>query len=151
MFNIIHTGNLQVIRAMGRSDITLIMEIVKKSSYAVVILLFVLFSTRPEMLAVASIVNTLIATVINTVPNVKLIGYKVKYQLYDILPNLITSTIMCVCVLLIGRLELNVYLLLFIQVVSGVVIYLALNVLIRNPNLKLAINMVKGFLKHKNV
>ena len=151
MFNIIHTGNLQVIRALGRSDVTLIMEIIKKFSYAVVILLFVLFSNGPEMLAVASIVNTLIATVLNTVPNVKFIGYKMRYQLYDLLPNLITSIIMCVCVLLIGRLELNIYLLLFIQVFSGVVIYLTLNILIRNPNLKFAVNTVKGFLKRKNV
>ena len=145
MFNIIHTGNLQVIRALGRSDISLIMEIIKKSLYALVILIFVLFTDRPEYLALACVINTLIATVVNTIPNVKLIGYKMRYQLYDILPNLITSAIMCICVILIGKLNLNIYLLLAVQVISGALIYVVLNVIFRNKNLGYVWNTAKSF------
>ena len=147
MFNIIHTGNLQAIRALGRSDVILTMEIIKKTSYAIVILLFVIFTDRPELLALASIVNTVIATIVNIVPNSRLIGYKAKNQLLDVLPNLITSTVMCICVLLIGRLNMNMYALLVLQVVMGIIIYLLLNILVKNKNYEYVLNTIVSSVK----
>ncbi len=147
MFDMIQTGNLQVIKALGRSDITLILEILKKSLYFIVILSFILFTNRPEYLALACVINTLIATSINTFPNRKLIGYQYRLQLLDVLPNLITALLMGVVVFGLGILEIHPLLLLTVQVLGGAGTYLILNLIIRNQNLNYIWNIAIGFLR----
>lgn len=147
MFNIISIGNLQTIKAIGRSDVSLILEIVKKCSFFAIIFVFVLFSNNPVLLAVSSIVCTIIALLINTFPNRKLIGYKYRYQLADILPNLIISLIMGAVILLMNQLSLHPLLLLVLQVVSGVAIYVLLSVITKNKNFYYLYSTLIHFLK----
>ena len=147
MFNMIQVGNLQAIKAIGRSDITLILEIVKKSLYFLIVGAFIFFSDRPEMLAVSSVVCTLVASVINTFPNRKLIGYRYRYQIIDILPNLLISAVMLAVVLLIGMLNLSSLLLLVLQVLAGVAVYLLLSIITKNENFTYLIGYVKLMLK----
>lgn len=133
-FNIVQTGNLQTIRAIGRSDIILKLEIIKKSLYFVVILLALIFAKSPEGLALATIINTCIATVVNTTPNRKLIGYRYRDQIADILPNLMICVAMGVLVYLINFLAIGALLKLFVQIVVGVVSYVLFSVLTRNQS-----------------
>lgn len=149
MFDMIHSGNCETIKAMGRSDIYLIMEVIKKTSYLFVIGLFVWLSDRPEMLAVSFVVCALVATFVNSVPNRKLIGYKFRYQCQDLLLNLGTSLLMCLVVVLAGKLPLPGAALLLIQVLIGITVYIALNLLVRNSSLTYLWNFVKGLLKGK--
>ena len=146
MFNIIQNGNLQAIRAIGRSDIILKLEIIKKSAYFIVILCFVLFSNSPQLLAAATVVNTILATLVNTFPNRKLIGYRYRLQLADLLPNFILALIMGVLVYLMNFIPINKLLLLVLQVASGVIIYLALSIITRNENFKYFLNLAKNML-----
>lgn len=147
MFDIIQVGNLQTIKAIGRSDISLTMEIIKKVSYFFIILAFIFFSNSPITLAVSSIVCTVVATIINTYPNRKLIGYKYRYQIADIVPNLAISLIMGAVVLLMNRLNLAPLPLLASQLLAGVVLYLLLSVITKNENLKYLLKTAKQFLK----
>ena len=147
MFDMIQVGNLQTIKAIGRSDISLILEIIKKSSYFVIILVFIFVSNSPVMLAVSAICCTVVATIINTFPNRKLIGYKYRYQIADIAPNLIISLIMGAVVLLMNKLTVAPILLLPLQVVTGAVIYIGLSLLTRNENFKYLLKTGKQFLK----
>lgn len=149
MFNIIQNGNLQTIRAIGRSDIILLLEIIKKVSYFAVIVAFLLFTDSPEGLAVSAIVNTVIATVVNTFPNRKLIGYRYRLQVMDLFPNLLTAGVMGVAVYAMNGLPWNDGVLLLLQIVAGAVIYVVLNRLIRNENLSYFIDTVKKFLKKR--
>lgn len=149
MLNIIQNGNLQVYRAIGRSDLILKLEIIKKSAYFIVILLFIIFTDKPEYLAFACIINTFIATIVNTAPNRKLINYRYRLQIADLLPNFILSTVMGVAVYFIGLIKMHVVLLLVVQVLSGIVIYVALSFITQNKNFKYLLNMIKGFLKRK--
>lgn len=135
MFDMIHIGNCEVIKAMGRSDIYLIMEIIKKTGYFITIALFLCFTNTPESLALAFLVCTIIAIIVNAIPNRKLIGYKFRYQILDLLPNLITAVIMLIFVSLVGMLKVNNILLLILQILAGVVVYLTLNIIIKNPSL----------------
>lgn len=148
-FNMIQTGNLQVIRALGRSDIILKLEIIKKSLYFIVILLFVLLSTSPVYLAIACIVNTIIATIVNTIPNRKLLKYKYSMQISDLLLNFTISLIMGVAVYFMGFLKINIYFLFALQILTGVALYVLLNIIIRNSSMKYFISSVKGFISKK--
>ena len=150
MFNVIQTGNLQVIRAIGRSDIILKLEIIKKSLYFAVILLFVLFTNNPIYLGVACVINTFIATIVNVAPNKKLVGYTYSMQLSDLLWNFLTALAMGCIVFLMGFLNLNVYLLTVLQIVTGVITYVILSFITRNPNAKDLISIIKGFLMKRS-
>lgn len=147
MFDMIQSGNLQVIRAVGRSDILLILEIVKKTTYAIVIALFVFFTNKPEYLALACIINTGVATLVNTFPNRKLIGYKYRLQVLDLLPNFIIAAIMGAVVYCVGLLKINLLLLFALQIVSGFFTYILLSVITKNENLQYVLEIIRKFLK----
>lgn len=147
MFNIIQTGNLEAIKAIGRSDIILKLEIIKKSLYFTVIFLFVWFTDSPEMLALSSIVCTMIATVVNTVPNRSLIGYRYRDQVKDIMPNLLLATVMGLVVLFMNRIPVSPVLMLILQILTGAVIYVVLSLILKNENFMYLLGMVKQIRK----
>lgn len=149
MFNIIQNGNLQTIRAIGRSDIILKLEVIKKTLYFIVIISAVFLSKSPETLAAATIINTGIATVVNTAPNRKLIGYRYRDQIVDILPNLLLSAAMGVAVYLINYLAIAPVVKLLSQCVAGAGIYVLLSILTRNENYYYLLQMLKQFIFKK--
>ena len=149
MFNIIQNGNLQTIRAIGRSDIILKLEIIKKSLYFLVIGLTVIFARDPVILALATVVNTGIATVVNTAPNRKLIGYRYRAQLWDIAPNLLIAGVMGVAVYFMSGLPLHPALVLVIQCAAGAVIYVLLSVITRNKNFDYLLGLCKQYIFKK--
>lgn len=150
MLNIIQVGNLQAIKAIGRSDITLILEMVKKSFYLIIIILFVILSKNPIVLALSSIVCTVFATVVNTYPNRKLLGYKYKYQLNDLLPNLIISIIMGIVVYLIKYIQISKVLILILQVFIGIIVYILLSKFTKNENLYYLIDYVRSYFRKRD-
>ena len=143
MLDIVQVGNLQAIRAMGRSDVILILEVLKKSVYFAIIAAFVLLSDSPQLLAVSAVICTLVATGINTFPNRKLIGYKYRYQLMDLLPNLLLAAAMGAVVLLVGKLPLPSGLLMLLQIVVGGGVYVLLSAITRNESFLYVLNLVK--------
>lgn len=149
MFNIIQNGNLQTIRAIGRSDIILKLEIIKKSLYFLVIILAVILSTKPEHLALATIINTCIATLVNTAPNRKLIGYRYRDQVADLLPNLLITVAMGVAVYMINYLALSVFLKLLIQIAVGVAVYVLLSLLTHNASFHYLLKTIKRYILKK--
>lgn len=146
MFNIIQNGNLQTIRAIGRSDIILKLEILKKSLYFLVIFIAVFLAKSPQWLAAATILNTIIATIINTTPNRKLINYRRRDQFADILPNLVISVIMGAAVYAINYLSIAPLVKLGLQFVVGAVLYVILSILTCNDNFSYLLKTLKQFL-----
>ncbi len=149
MFSMINIGNCETIKAMGRSDIFLIMEIIKKVFYFIIIGVFIICSDSAIILAVASLLCTLVAVVVNTVPNRKLISYKYKDQIIDILPNLITAIIMSISVYMVGKIDFDALPLLALQVFSGMIIYILLNMLIGNKSFSFCLSFLKEMVDRK--
>lgn len=149
MFNIIQVGNLQAIKAIGRSDITLILEIIKKSVYFIIILIFVLLSKKPIVLAFSSIACTMFATLVNTYPNRKLLGYKYRYQLSDLLPNFIISIIMGIIVYFIKYINLSIYITLILQLIVGFITYLLLSIITKNKNFYYLLDYIKSYFRRE--
>lgn len=143
MLDLIQVGNLQAIRALGRGDLILKMEIIKKSSYAVVIVIAVILAKTPLLLASAGIVTSMIATAVNTYPNRKLIGYGFLQLFRDLIPNLLPAALMAGIVLFMNRLNLNMVLLVFLQLLVGGASYILLCAVFRNENLRYLKNMLQ--------
>lgn len=149
MFDTIHTGNCETIKGMGRSDIYLKMELIKKSLYFATIGLFMLVTDSPVALALSAIVCTIIAIIVNSIPNIRLIGYSIKYQLADLLPNLSIAVIMCIVISLLSGLQVPAIAGLIIQIVVGITIYIMLAVLTHNENFHYMYGIIMTKLKRK--
>lgn len=143
MFDVVAAGNCETIKAMGRSDIFLNIEIIKKTGYFITLILFLLLSSSPKTLAISLLVCTGIQITVNSFPNRKLIGYRGTYQLIDLLPNLVISLIMYIFVLWIGQLAMNIAAKLILQILTGIVTYVLLALLTKNQAMQYALNLIR--------
>lgn len=147
MFEMVALGNCETIKAMGRSDVFLIMEIVKKVGYFVAIVVFVFFSDSAETLASVYIVCTVIQVIVNSIPNKRLIGYKYSLQIKDLAPNLSLAIVMCVAVVLIGKITLNSTALLLVQILGGGAVYILLSAVTKNESFQYFLSMFLNIIK----
>ncbi|MBR5234510.1 MAG: lipopolysaccharide biosynthesis protein [Clostridia bacterium] len=129
-FEPIQTANLQAIKAVGRSDIFLKLEIIKKLSYTVI--LFAVMFQSIDAIAYSLLLNTFIAIIVNTTPNKKLIGYSFKELIADMAPGILVSTVMAGIVFAEGMfLPLSPLPMIIVQVATGGVVYLVLSVVFK--------------------
>lgn len=122
MFYPIHTANLNAIKAMGRSDLFLKLEIWKKV-VGMILLLSTMFISV-EAMAYSLLISTLTSMIINSWPNKELLNYSFIEQMKDILPSIFLAVGMGAVVYLIGYLPIPTLPLLLIQVACGGVIYI---------------------------
>lgn len=145
----IHSGNLQAINAVGRSDVYLKLEIIKKVYGLIALVIAVLFFDSPLAIAATGIITTCISCFVNAAPNKELIGYSYLEQMRDILPSLLVSLLMCGIVLLVGKLQLPMVLTLGLQILTGVVVYVALSWALGLKTFKQMLKLVKELWKKK--
>lgn len=122
LFEPVHTANLNAIKAMGRSDLFLKMEIGKKIVSLILLLLTVFISV--EAMACSLLVSTLTSMMFNCWPNRKLLHYSFFEQMKDILPSILLALVMGAVVYLIGFAKLPTIVLLATQVICGALIYI---------------------------
>ncbi len=145
MFQPIHTANLNAIKALGRSDLFLKLEVWKK-----VVGLILLCSTMwisVEAMAYSSFVSGILAQIINSWPNKKLLNYSYLEQLKDIIPSILLAVFMGVCIYPISLLHLNHILLLTIQIVLGASIYIVGSIIVKIDSFQYLWGIVKSILK----
>ena len=127
----IHTANLQAVNAMGRSDLFLKLEIMKKGIGLIALLISMRIS--PLAMAASLIVTDIIATFINTSPNLELLKYGYFEQLKDLLPSFAMAMGMAVIVYPISFLKISDIYIMILQIVTGGLIYLLESIIFRNP------------------
>lgn len=147
LFYPIHTANLNAIKAVGRSDMFLKLEIIKK--IIGLILLFATMIISVEAIAYSLLVSTITSQIINTWPNRKLLNYGYFEQLKDILPNLFLALFMGICVSFIGYLCLPDIITLIIQVIFGASIYIVGSILFKVESFTYVFDIIKTFIHKK--
>ena len=122
----IHITNLQAINAMGRSDIFLRLELVKKGMSVAALGVGMCFSVYGMVMIKA--LQDFLCTFVNAAPNRKLLGYRIGQQWMDVMPSAGLSFLMCMVVLAVGRLFEGMFPLgrLAVQISSGAVLYAGL-------------------------
>lgn len=85
MFYPIHTANLNAIKAMGRSDLFLKLEIAKKIVGMILLLSTMWFGVMA--MAYSLLVSMITSMIINSWPNRQLLNYSFKEQMIDIFPS----------------------------------------------------------------
>lgn len=148
MFWPIHTANLNAIKALGRSDLFLKLEIVKKI-VGLTILLCTMWHGVMAM-AYSLLLSSVLSQIINTWPNRKLLRYHYLNQLADILPALLLACAMGLAVYCIQFLGWGDLPTLCVQVPVGAALYLAGSALLRLDSFLYLKSTAEKLLLHKN-
>ena len=137
----IHTANLQAINAMGRSDIFLKLEIVKK----IVGISILMFTIQYGVLAIAlgGIFGGIIGTFINSYPNGYLLKYSYMEQIKDILPSVILALFIAVIIKCFNNYFENSVSLLIVDILLFITLYILISYLINNKEFNYIINTIK--------
>lgn len=141
----IHTTNLQAINAVGRSDIFLKLEIIKKVLGFSIMVISIPMGLYAMM--IGNCFSAVISSFLNASPNRKLLNYGYREQIRDILPALLLSVFMGMIVLLWSMTDMSSILILVCQVVTGAVIYFFGSKLLKLESYDYIINMIKSFKK----
>ena len=147
-FYLIDTANLQAIKAIGRSDVYLKLEIIKKVFGFSILLISVPFGIKVMLLLQP--VYAIISNLINAYPNRKFLDYSIKEQYKDILPSIILSIIMGIIIYPIKYIIHNSVMLLICQIIMGIIIYMLLSYILKFEALRYLINTVKE-LRNKSI
>lgn len=144
MFYPVHTANLNAIKAMGRSDLFLKLEIVKKVMGLTVLALTMWQGVM--VMAYSLLFTSVLSQIINSWPNKKLLNYGYLEQLKDILPGILLAVVMGCCIYPIQWLGLPDIVTLLIQVPLGAVIYIGASALLKLESFTYLWGMVKPIL-----
>ena len=140
--------NWQLMKAVGRSDLCLKLEIIKK-----VIGFGLIFATMfisVKALAWSTALFAFISMIINMIPNRKLVGYKMSEQIKDIIPYLILSTCMGITVWVISFVPgLHIAMVLIIQIIGGLVVYFAGCIILKLEAFMFLTTYLQGVIKKK--
>lgn len=147
LFLPVHTSNLNAIKAMGRSDLFLKLEIIKKAIGLIAILITLHISVMA--MALSMLVTNVIAQIINSWPNRKLLGYTYLEQLKDIVPYMLIAVGMGAVVYCVKFLNLPHIPTLLIQIVVGAAIYIGISKLLNLEIYNYLIGMLKSFVKKR--
>lgn len=143
----IHSCNLQAINAMGRSDIFLKLEVIKKVIGILALIVAVFCFDSAMAIAMTGVFTTFTSSFVNAYPNKKLIQYSYIEQLKDIMPSLAIASAMYVVVWLIHTLGFAPVITLLIQIPVGVLFYILLSKVFKIEALSDTIDIVKRMLK----
>lgn len=139
------TANLNAIKALGRSDLLLKLQIIKKTIGILSIVLTMNYGVYA--IAVAATVVAPIEMFINASPNKHLINYSYVEQVKDILPAIAASSVMGFCVWWIQYLSLPLIVILVLQVFAGAVIYIVLSYVFKLEGFNTVLGLLKDIRK----
>lgn len=143
----VHTANLNAIKALGRSDLFLKLEILKK----IVGLTAVLITMNISVMAMAYslFVTSILCQIINSWPNKKLLNYNYLAQLKDMMPQILLSITMGAIVYSIHFADLNDATTLAVQIITGAVVYTLLSKFFKIESFNYISNAVSKVIKHR--
>lgn len=145
MFYPIHTANLNAIKAMGRSDLLLKLEIVKKVVGIALLLSTMWFGVMA--MAYSLLISSILSQIINSWPNRKLLRYGYLEQLKDILPGIALAVLMGGCVNLVELFHLTNIVTLLIQIPLGALIYIIASALLHLESFEYMMDLIRPMIR----
>lgn len=142
----IHTANLNAIKAMGRSDLFLKLEIEKKLVGVAALLLTMRISVKA--MAYSLLVTGICSQIINTGPNKELLDYSYSEQMKDVIPTIALAVFMGACVMCLQFIGLPDIVTVILQILAGVIIYIAGSLLLRFDRFYYLLELIKSYRRH---
>ncbi|MBQ2884112.1 MAG: lipopolysaccharide biosynthesis protein [Alphaproteobacteria bacterium] len=137
--------NLQLLQAVGRSDLFLRLEIIKKSVSIAILLITINYGL--VWICIGRLIYSVFALLINMYYTVDIIGKSYFEQIKDWLPNFIVSVIMGVLVYFSTYMVIGSILKILVGGIVGVLSYFALSSIFKLEAKDTALNMMRRLLR----
>lgn len=144
----VHTTNLQAMKAMGRSDVFLKLEIIKKIIGFIALIIPVVFFDSVLSIVWCSTLTVPFTLLINMIPNQKIVGYSPAEQMKDIVPSMLLTLVMFFVILAVGNVG-NIWIELIVKIALGVLVYVGEAAVLRFETFSFLLQYVKKFLHRK--
>ncbi len=144
LFYPLHTANLNALKAMGRGDLFLKLEILKKVISIAMLAATVFISV--EAIAYSMLISNFTSMLINAWPNRKILNYGFREQIRDILPSLALAAVMGAlvwCVSLFGWPDLAT---LLVQILLGAAFYAGASKMLRLDTFEYILELLRPWL-----
>ena len=125
-----HTINLQAIEALGRSDLFLKLEIIKKAIGVIVILLFFRRGVF-EMILAMVVATSPLSVIINSWPSKKLLGYSIFNQIRDVASSAVIAIVIMLVLVTESFIPISDYVKFVVQIMTGIVLFVGMSIVIR--------------------
>ena len=129
LFGSISITNIQALKAIGRSDAVLKLEIIKKPVYLLLVIAAIPLGVKA--IVVTMPIYSVYALFVNMTPNKKILDYSRLEQLRDLAPATFLSIGMSAVVYPLAFLIANPYILLLTQCVTATVFYVGMSHLLK--------------------
>lgn len=141
-FQPLESANLNAIKALGRSDIYLKLDLIRKTIGFTILVSTMWFG--PLVMALSNLFFAVINQIINIYPNKKLLSYSYRQQMSDFLPSMFLAAVMFAIVYSVKLFGLANWLTLLIQVPTGVLVYFAGSKLFKFDSFDYIVNTLKS-------
>lgn len=144
----LHAINLNMLQVKGRSDLFLLLEVIKKVVLTILIVLSLSFGLGIIGLIWAAVINSFVALVLNSFFSAREIDYSTIEQMKDLAPIFFITIIMGIVVSQVGRIvDGNHLLQLIYQINIGVATYIIISKLAKIQELNTLFHMTLPLLK----
>jgi len=143
----LHALNLNAIQVMGRSDLTLKINIIK--NLLIIIPVTVGLLTNIYWMLVADLARNYLCYYLNAYYSKPLLNYSIVEQIHDILPSLYIALGVAVPVYLLSFIRWNNYVLLAVQVIVGMVLFFGICKILKPYEYTELNGIVVGLLRKK--
>lgn len=125
----LHAINLNILQVLGRSDIFLYLEIIKKIVGLLPLIIGIFYGIYYMLLA--SILTGIISLYLNTWYTGKTLSYTFVKQIRDIAPSYFTALVIAAAVYFLKFLMLPYYVVLVLQIIVGIIVGLSISELLK--------------------
>lgn len=140
-------SSLQYLKASGKATEYLVLDIIRKVVGVILLGCAIALKKGIWLIAFSEVVSNFIAIFINMYPGKKHIDYKIKEQIADVLPKFILAGVMFGMVYAMNCLSINIYIKVILQILVGVIIYLAGAKVFRMKEVDEITNLAKDIFK----
>ena len=140
-------AGLTVIKSLGRSDVYMRLELVRRIAMLAVLLVSVIAFRSVEAIAWGYAISAWIDVVIISVPVKRLIGYGLTEQLRDVWKILLASLLMGAAVFAIGLISAPAWIVLIMQIIVGIISYVGLCFVLKIDSFKVLSDKAISFVK----
>lgn len=137
--------DLQAMNALGRSDLYLKTEIIKKAFGILALVVSVFAFNTPIAIAGAVVLTAIFSMGVTMVVMKQLFAYRWRDQIWDLMPPALLSAVMWGVVFALSFLRIEELPLLIIQITSGIAVYLGLAVLCKLESFTYLYNAMKVY------
>lgn len=145
LFYPIHTANLNAIKSIGRSDLFLKLEIIKKAIG--LIMLFLTINISVKAMAYSLLITSFAGQIVNTWPNKKLLNYSYFNQLKDIMPSILLAVCMGGIITILPIYIFSPIINLILKIIFGASIYIVGSIVFKNDSFMYLISIIKEIIK----